>query len=126
MKLHIPHLDGKAKDVTCRYASKWMTETQKLRIDRDWWKETLKPYTPLDKKLDSAEDAQLRLNLIGKEMPKTISEFKDHPLYALERHILKFQGIYPRTAATLGFIRGEAIYSRDCVHEVILSLFKIL
>jgi len=28
----------------------------------------------------------------------------------------KFQGLYPPDAPTLGFIRGEAIYSRDCVH----------
>ena len=27
--------------------------------------------------------------------PKAIGEFKDHPLYALKRHLLKFEAIYP-------------------------------
>ena len=32
--------------------------------------------------------------------------------------------IYPETAAILGYCRGEAIYSRDCVHLVgIVCLF---
>jgi hypothetical protein len=35
---------GKWKDVTARYASKWMTETRKWRVDPDWWEETLRVY----------------------------------------------------------------------------------
>ena len=27
-------------------------------------------------------------------------------------------GIYPETAAILGYCRGEAVYSRECVHLV--------
>lgn len=38
--------------------------------------------------------------------------------YALERHLLKFEGIYPPTAAVLGYCRGEPVYSRECVHTV--------
>lgn len=33
--------------------------------------------------------------------------------------ILIFAGIYPETAPTLGFCRGEAVYPRECVHAVI-------
>lgn len=46
------------------------------------------------------------------------SRFKDHPLYALERHLLKFQAIYPPNAMTLGYIRNEPVYARDCVHTL--------
>ncbi|XP_052778468.1 DNA repair protein complementing XP-C cells-like [Mya arenaria] len=35
--------NGHLKDVTARYASQWLTETRKLRVDRDWWGETLAP-----------------------------------------------------------------------------------
>ena len=38
-----------------------------------------------------------------------------HPLYALPRHLLKFEAIYPSDAPTLGFLRGEPIYARECV-----------
>lgn len=46
------------------------------------------------------------------------SRFKNHPLYALERHLLKFEALYPPNALTLGYIREEPIYSRDCVHSL--------
>ena len=75
-------------------------------------------YKPAHSKIDTAEDAKLKRNLLQQDFPKSISEFKDHPLYALARHLLKFEAIYPADAAPLGFIRNEAIYSRDCVHEV--------
>lgn len=42
--------------------------------------------------------------------------YKNHPLYALKRHLLKYEAIYPPDAATLGFVRGEAVYARDCVY----------
>lgn len=38
--------------------------------------------------------------------------------YALRRHLLKYEAIYPETAAPLGYIRGEPVYARECVHEV--------
>ena len=51
--------------------------------------------------------------LLKKEMPKSISEFKDHPLYVLKRHLLKFQAIFPPNADPVGTIREDPIYSRD-------------
>lgn len=47
-----------------------------------------------------------------------IFRYKNHPLYALKRHLLKFEGLYPPDALTLGFVRNEAVYSRDCVHTL--------
>jgi len=51
--------------------------------------------------------------------------------YALQRHLLKFEAIYPPTAVPLGFVRKEPIYARECVHVVnkyarVLFLFYIL
>lgn len=36
----------------------------------------------------------------------------------MKRHLLKFEAIYPPDAPTLGFIRGEPIYARECVHTL--------
>lgn len=36
----------------------------------------------------------------------------------MQRHLLKFEAIYPSDALTLGFVRGEPVYSRDCVHNL--------
>jgi Rad4 beta-hairpin domain 1 len=38
--------------------------------------------------------------------------------YALQRHLLKFEAIYPPSAVPLGFIRGEPIFARECVQLV--------
>jgi len=38
--------------------------------------------------------------------------------YALKRHLLKFEAIYPRNAPVCGSVRGEPIYSRENVHRV--------
>lgn len=44
--------------------------------------------------------------------------YKNHPLYVLKRHLLKFEAIYPPDAVTLGFVRNEPVYSRECVHTL--------
>ena len=49
-------------------------------------------------------------------MPTSIGAFKSHPLYALSRHLLKFEAIYPPDAPPMGYIRSEPIYARECVH----------
>ena len=110
------------KDVTCRYAVKWLSHNRKLRLDREWWGATIHPYQPKSSVMNTAEDAKLKRNLLEQEFPKVIGEFKDHPLYALKRHLLKFEAIYPVDAVPLGFIKNEAIYSRDCIYEVSLIL----
>lgn len=39
--------------------------------------------------------------------------------YALKRHLLKFEAIYPNTAIPVGYLKNnEPIYARECVHTV--------
>lgn len=42
--------------------------------------------------------------------------FKGHPVYVLKRHLLKYEALYPADAPPLGFVRGEPVYARECVH----------
>lgn len=107
------------KDVTCRYAEKWLSFNRKLRIDREWWAQTLQPYEPAKTLYDIAEDAKMKQKLLAQDFPTSIGEFKGHPLYALQRHLLKFEAIYPADVSPLGQIRKEDIYPRECVHEVV-------
>ncbi|XP_067137695.1 DNA repair protein complementing XP-C cells homolog [Centruroides vittatus] len=106
------------KDVTKRYASNWMTNVRKLRIDSDWWNKTLLPFMLRNSEQDENENKQLDQMMIDQPFPKTIDKFKDHPLYVLKRHLLKFQAIYPPDSPSLGFVRGEPIYARECVHTL--------
>uniref|UniRef100_A0A8C4T638 Xeroderma pigmentosum, complementation group C n=1 Tax=Erpetoichthys calabaricus TaxID=27687 RepID=A0A8C4T638_ERPCA len=106
------------KDVTRRYDPAWMTSTRKLRVSPEWWEETLLYYQSPITEREKKEDQQLQTQLLDQPLPASVSEYKNHPLYALERHILKYEAIYPPTATVLGYCRGEAVYSRDCVHTL--------
>lgn len=103
------------KDITRRYCQNFNTVTRKLRIDAKWWEASLKTFLGPKNARDREEDDELDRQQQEKPLPTTISEYKNHPLYALERHLLKFEAIYPPNAAPLGYVRNEPVYSRDCV-----------
>ncbi|XP_039240788.1 DNA repair protein complementing XP-C cells isoform X2 [Pipra filicauda] len=110
--------DGSVRDVTQRYDPVWMTATRKIRVDPEWWEETLQPYESPNVERDRKEETEFQVKLQDQPLPTAIGEYKNHPLYALKRHLLKYQAIYPESAAILGYCRGEAVYSRDCVHTL--------
>ncbi|KAH8684449.1 hypothetical protein BGZ60DRAFT_466887 [Tricladium varicosporioides] len=84
---------GDARDVTIRYAKAYNSKTRKNRVefthkgDR-WWRKVMQTYSRGYKTdLDQIEDNELA-GIEGREpMPKNIADFKDHPVYALERHL---------------------------------------
>ena len=53
------YAEGSIKDVTHRYDSKWMIGTQKLRVESDWWQQTLLPFRTRNEVRDREEDDQL-------------------------------------------------------------------
>ncbi|KAM6256596.1 DNA repair protein complementing XP-C cells isoform 1-T1 [Porphyrio hochstetteri] len=110
--------DGNVRDVTQRYDPVWMTATRKNRVDPEWWEDTLQPYKSPYVERDKKEENEFQVKLQDQPLPTAIGEYKNHPLYALKRHLLKYQAIYPESAAVLGYCRGEAVYSRDCVHTL--------
>ncbi|XKL66853.1 hypothetical protein PGB90_010273 [Kerria lacca] len=110
--------DQSIKDVTRRYVPQYLTVTRKLRIDENWWKNTMEPFKPSNTAQNREEDEELEKMLEEQPIPSSIQEYKSHPLYVLKRHLLKFQAIYPPDAPPLGFIKGEPVYSRLCVHQL--------
>ncbi|KAI1310812.1 hypothetical protein EDD11_003658 [Mortierella claussenii] len=115
--------DNYVTDVTRRYTSMWGTTTKKLRVQPsangfDWWKRTLSglmnPHRTMEEDL---EEEELLLAEVSERMPTKLGDFNNHPLYALERHIKKYEVLHPRIPV-LGHIRGEAIYPRSCVKQV--------
>lgn len=55
---------------------------------------------------------QFQAKHLDQPLPTVVGTYKNHPLYALKRHLLKYEAIYPETAAIIGYCRGEAVYSR--------------
>ncbi|KAJ4933892.1 hypothetical protein JOQ06_006701 [Pogonophryne albipinna] len=109
---------GFVKDLGRKYDPTWLTTSRKRRVDEDWWDETLGPFLGPEDERDKKEEKELQSRLMNKPLPVSIAEYKNHPLYALKRHLLKYDAIYPATAAVLGYCRGEPVYSRDCVHSL--------
>ncbi|XP_006901091.1 PREDICTED: DNA repair protein complementing XP-C cells isoform X2 [Elephantulus edwardii] len=110
--------DGWVRDVTQRYDPAWMTATRKCRVDAKWWAETLRPYQSPFVDRENKEELEFQAKHLDQPLPTAVGTYKNHPLYALKRHLLKYEAIYPETAAVLGYCRGEAVYSRDCVHTL--------
>ncbi|XP_061705909.1 DNA repair protein complementing XP-C cells homolog isoform X2 [Cydia pomonella] len=104
------------KDVTRRYVPHWNTATRKQRAEPAWWRAAAAPWRGPGSARDREEDEALDRLQLDAPLPKSIAEYKNHPLYALKRHLLKYEALYPADAATLGFVRGEAVYARGCVH----------
>ncbi|XP_063379711.1 DNA repair protein complementing XP-C cells homolog isoform X1 [Cydia fagiglandana] len=104
------------KDLTRRYVPHWNTVTRKQRAEPSWWDTAIVPWKGPRTARDREEDEALDRMQLDAPLPKSIAEYKNHPLYALKRHLLKYEALYPPDAATLGFVRGEAVYARSCVH----------
>jgi xeroderma pigmentosum group C-complementing protein len=122
--------DLTAKDVTRRYAKAFNAKTRKFRVDSkpngsQWLRRALKLFArtmPLDR--DQVEDAALARKEGAEGMPKNVQDFKDHPIYVLERHLKYNEIIYPMQ--TVGKVnvssamnpKMEPIYRRSNVHLV--------
>ncbi|KAH9641000.1 hypothetical protein HF086_015096 [Spodoptera exigua] len=104
------------KDLTRKYVPHWNTITRKLRAEPDWWETALRPWRGPRTARDREEDEYLDKMQLEAPLPKSVAEYKNHPLYALKRHLLKFEAIYPPDAAVLGYVRGEPVYARECVY----------
>ncbi|XP_050068452.1 DNA repair protein complementing XP-C cells homolog [Anopheles maculipalpis] len=112
--------DGSIKDVSARYCADYLTVAIKHRIMQQWMDNLLFPYSGDRQTVrDIAEDRELNRILEERPLPRTVSEYKNHPYFALKRHLLKFEAIYPPDAPTLGFTSGkEPVYARECVHTL--------
>jgi xeroderma pigmentosum group C-complementing protein len=122
--------DYTAKDVTRRYAKAYNAKTRKLRVEcmphgAEWWRRTTKYFErlrPLDR--DQVEDAALARKEASEGVPKNVQDFKDHPVYVLERHLKHNEVIHPMEP--IGKInvgtgmnpKLEPIYRRKNVHIV--------
>ena len=77
------------KDVTKRYASSFLSVTRKQRIDAQWWQKLIGIKLEAASRRSRNEDESLEQNLRERPLPTNVGEYKNHPLYALQRHLLK-------------------------------------
>ncbi|KAH7319692.1 hypothetical protein B0I35DRAFT_511214 [Stachybotrys elegans] len=94
--------DGTAKDVTRRYAKAYVAKTRRLRVEsaeddgEKWWRKTMKMFQSRSgSDLDQIEDIELNSIATREPMPRNVQDFKDHPIYALERHLRRHEVLVP-------------------------------
>ncbi|KAK4126878.1 Rad4-domain-containing protein [Parathielavia appendiculata] len=137
--------DSSAVDVTRRYAKAYTSKTRKQRIDgfpttlnpttssgssstnltggARWYRRLLSRYTrPLPTDLEQIELNELAAEEAREPMPRNVADFKDHPVYALERHLRRHEvlvpGAQPSGTVSAGAKAGaqlERIYRRKDV-----------
>ena len=98
--------DGTAKDVTRRYAKAYNAKTRRHRVEATqhgerWFRHAMKlfrPYTAQSDR-DKIEDGELNGYEAKEPMPRNVQDFKNHPYYALERHLKRHEVIHPRREA---------------------------
>ncbi|RYC57911.1 hypothetical protein CHU98_g8289 [Xylaria longipes] len=103
--------NGAAKDVTRRYVKAYNAKTRKMRIEsvlsngEKWWRKALRAYSRgYRSDLDQIEANELAAIEAREPMPRNIADFKDHPIYALERHLRRHEVLVPnaKSSGTVG------------------------
>ncbi|CAD6193552.1 unnamed protein product [Caenorhabditis auriculariae] len=106
-------------EVAQRYALDCVKgDFRRRRTDPVWLTNTLRlPMFAANENRVKLEKMQMHEDLVKRPLPTTISEFKNHPLYVLEKDLLKFEAIYPPPSEQkpLGEIRGHKVYPRSTV-----------
>ncbi|KAL1954317.1 hypothetical protein VTO42DRAFT_1391 [Malbranchea cinnamomea] len=126
--------DLSARDVTRRYVKSFNSKTRRNRVEstkdgEKWWERTMKIFErPCLEDRDQVELGELTANAAGEGMPRNVQDFKDHPIYALERHLRRNEVIYPkRVIGKVGLSKTtpakkdpqlESVYRRADVHIV--------
>lgn len=102
------------------YCDYWYTPGfRKNRCEDKWWDSLMESLGPTKMgEKDQADETKNEELLTSREMPTSDSGYKNHPLYVLEKHLLKFQGIYPPEVAPLGWFKEQPVYPRDCVQTL--------
>ncbi|CAE6347867.1 unnamed protein product [Rhizoctonia solani] len=112
--------DGYARDVTARYAKNFGAHQARARAriaagrkngKVEWWDSVMRILKrPYALHRDDVEDAELSHQRALEGLPSSIGAFKDHPIYALERHLRRDEAIHPRTE--IAHFRGEPVFPR--------------
>ena len=115
--------------MTRRYARAYNAKTRRNRVAASgeegvrWWKRVLRFFRRRGGQLDreQVEDAELSQKEAREGLPSNVQDFKDHPVYALDRHLKRHEVIHPRrevgrvNAGSAAKPRMEAVFRRQDV-----------
>lgn len=127
-------------DLAPRYDPTWMSTSRSNRIPSAQYQQFLssmryycdgdvvelreRDNTKSEERRDAADIERTFDHLRSLPIPSRVQDLKNHPLYVLRRHLLKFEVIYPDDAPVVGFFKvgakgnecTESVYPRECVY----------
>ncbi|KAJ3196673.1 hypothetical protein HK101_008127 [Irineochytrium annulatum] len=112
-----------AFEVTRRYSTQWSGRTVKLRLQGDdelFWSQFVWLVSSVGKSdRDRKEEVEAKKKELVEPMPTNLAGFKNHAIYALERHCGWNQIIYPSGRQySIGNFKGELVYPRSHLREL--------
>ncbi|RHZ58523.1 putative DNA repair protein Rad4 [Aspergillus thermomutatus] len=124
--------DASARDVTRRYVKAFNAKTRKMRVESTkdgerWWTRTTRLYEkPFLEDRDELEISELTAKTAAEPMPRNVQDFKDHPIYAIERQLRRNEVVFPkRVIGQVGLGKSGSkdqvlvpVYRRSDVHVV--------
>ncbi|KAF4166338.1 hypothetical protein CNMCM6936_006648 [Aspergillus lentulus] len=124
--------DASARDVTRRYAKAFNAKTRKMRVESTkdgerWWARAMRFYEkPFLEDRDEVEISELTAKTAAEPMPRNVQDFKDHPIYAIERQLRRHEVVFPKRVigqVSLGKSGSKdqvlvPVYRRSDVHVV--------
>ncbi|MCO5549594.1 hypothetical protein L7F22_003066 [Adiantum nelumboides] len=111
--------DGHARDVTARYTRTLYSRISRMRPpstkkggeESDWWSRVVASVQRQDRfARDIEEDEEMQTAASREPMPSSVAAFKDHPVYALEKHLKRDEVIFPAKQA--GTFQGTPVFLR--------------
>ncbi|KAJ4959610.1 hypothetical protein NE237_019520 [Protea cynaroides] len=66
---------------------------------------------------NSLEDMELETRALTEPLPTNQQAYKNHPLYAIEKWLTKYQILHPR-GPIVGYCSGHPVYPRTCVQTL--------
>lgn len=122
---------GGVKDVTRRYSQYYNAKTCKkripFRVDSSWYEKLIRAVNlPNHKqkvnKIDVLEMKEFHDRDLAEGMPNNLSDFKNHPLFALESQLRQNEVIYPMDKSSqCGMFRNK---TKSKTKEIVIPIFK--
>ncbi|GMT23580.1 hypothetical protein PFISCL1PPCAC_14877, partial [Pristionchus fissidentatus] len=108
------------REVAFRFASGFSTpKFRRRRRIEEWIKEVMAIQTfRSDGSRTRAEDYEYHCRIEDREVPTTIQELKQHPLYVMEKDLKKYEAIYPKDTQPVSVVRKERVFLRSNVYHL--------
>ena len=109
------------KDITRKFVERW--STVKSKRSELFWGECLWLFSPDKEKEQNKAEEKENKHLVSLEanekIPTSLSGFKNHPLFVLERHLNVNQAIYPKEKEdAVGVFKDELVFPRKLVQTL--------